>query len=319
MIFLYIFLFLASSLLLAFSGKWLIAALIRVAKFLSWKEFVVAFFIMAFAGSLPNFFVGISAALRKIPELSFGDVVGGNLADLTIVLALATLFARGIPTASKTIQTSSIFTLIIAILPLLLVLDGTLGRGDGIILILFFVLYIAWLFSKDERFRKIYNDTPPRPILKEFKNFLKDLGIVLAGITLILLAAQGIVIAASFFAKTFNVPLALIGILIVGLGNCIPETYFSIISARKGEDWLILGDLMGSVIVCASFVLGIVALICPIKIADFSPFAIARFFLIISAIFFLFFLRTDRKITKKEALFLLGLYLLFVISEITLH
>ena len=63
-------------------------------------------------------------------------------------------------------------------------------------------------------------------------------------------------------------------------------------------------------------VLGIVALICPIEIEDFSPFVIARAFLIIAAMFFLFFIRTDRKVTTKEALFLLGLYIVFLLIEI---
>ena len=73
---------------------------------------------------------------------------------------------------------------------------------------------------------------------------------------------------------------------------------------------------MGSVVIIATLVLGIVALICPIEIEDFSPFAIARLFLIIAAMFFLFFVRTEKKITTKEALFLLGLYVIFFLIEI---
>ena len=318
MVFLYILIFIISGLLLALAGKFLISALVRIAKVLCWKEFVVAFFIMAFAGSLPNFFVGISAALRGIPELAFGDVVGGNLADLTIVLALATLFAKGIPAGSKTIQTSSIFTLVIAILPMLLILDGKLGRIDGVILILFFLMYIFWLFSKDERFKKTY-DMPLRPACNQSKEFLKDVGIIILGIVLILLAAQGIVTSALFFANHFNLSLVLIGILVVGLGNCLPEAYFSIVSAKRGEGWLVLGDLMGTVIVAATLVLGIVALISPIIIADFSPFAIARVFLVLAALFFLTFVRTGQRITRKEAIFLLGLYIAFLITEILVH
>ncbi|MBM3257628.1 MAG: sodium:calcium antiporter [Candidatus Nealsonbacteria bacterium] len=314
-VFLHVLIFIVSGVLLAFAGKFIITALIKIARVLCWKEFVVAFFIMAFAGSLPNFFVGISAALRGIPELAFGDVVGGNLADLTIVLALATLFAKGLPAASKTIQTSSIFTLVVAILPILLILDGKLGRIDGIILILFFAMYIAWLFSKDERFKKTY-DTPPCPVSSQLKEFLKDIGIMVAGIALILLAAQGIVTSALFFADYFNLSLVLIGILVVGLGNCMPETYFSIVSAKKGEGWLVLGDLMGTVIVAATLVLGVVALISPIIITDFSPFAIARIFLVLAAVFFLTFVRTGQKITRKEAIFLLSLYIIFLITEI---
>jgi len=311
----YILIFLGSCGLLFLASSGLVGALMRIARFLGWREFVVAFFVMAFAGSVPNLFVGISSAIHKIPQLSFGDIIGGNLIDLTLAVALAALIAKGLSAESKMVQTSSIFTIFVAILPLLLILDGTLGRIDALILILTFFLYIFWLFSKKERFTKIYEDNQI-PIIKEFKVFIKDLGKVILGISLLLLAAEGIVRSASFFAESLNLSIALIGILIVGLGNALPEIYFAIASARKGQTWMILGNLMGSIIVPATLVLGIVALIHPIEVPDFSPFAIGRFFLIISAIFFLFFVRTGRKMTKKEALFLLGIYITFVLVEI---
>lgn len=316
MIPLYIAIFIISCFTLFWAGRALVNSLANIARFLGWREFVVAFFVMAFAASLPNLFVGINSALRKIPQLSFGDVVGGNVIDLTLAIAIATLFAKGgIITESRTVQRTSIFTIIAAILPLFLILDGSLSRIDGILLILVFIFYAAWLFSKKERFTKIY-DTHKIPIVKEFKVFLRDLGRVILGIILLLAAAEGIVRSAQFFALSFNLPIALIGILIVGAGNAIPETYFAIASARKGETWMILGNLMGAVIIPSTLVLGIVALICPIEILNFSPFAIARLFLIISAIFFCLFIRTGRQITRKEAILLLTIYIIFVLSEI---
>ena len=316
MILLYILIFLASCVLLYFAGNWVIGGLMRIAKFLGWKEFVVAFFVMAFAASLPNLFIGVTSALRQIPQLSFGDVAGNNLVALTLTVALAALFAKkGIPAESKIVQTTSVFTIICAILPLILILDGELSRIDGISLIGLFVFYCCWLFSKRERFIKIYDDHK-MPIVKEFKLFLKDSGRVITGIIFLIIAAQGIVISAQFFVESFNLPIILIGILVIGLGTALPEVYFAIISARKDETWMILGDLMGAVIVPSTFVLGLVVLICPIKIVDFSPFAIARIFLIISALFFLFFVSTGRKITRKEALFLLLIYIAFVATEI---
>jgi len=312
----YVLIFLACCVLLYFSGEWVIGGLMRMARFLGWREFVVAFFVMAFAASLPNLFIGITSALHKIPQLSFGDVAGNNLVALTIAIALAVLISKKeLPAESRTVQTTSIFTIIAALLPLLLILDGKLSRIDGILLIAFFIFYLFWLFSKRERFTKIY-DTHKIPIIKEFKLFLKDLGKLILGIMLLIIAAQGIVASAQFFAKSFDIALVLIGVLITGLGSALPEIYFAVASAKRGETWMILGDLMGAVIVPATLVLGIVALIHPIEISDFSPLAIARFFLIISALFFLFFVRTDRKITKKEALFLLSIYLIFVLVEI---
>lgn len=287
----------------------------RIAKFLGWREFVVGFLVVAFAATLPNLFVGISSALHKTPELSFGDVVGGNVVDLTLAVAIAALIAKGLPANSKMVQTTSLFTIIIAVLPVLLILDGVLGRGDGIILILVFAFYLWWLFSKEERFTKIYDNRDGKNA-KGFKAFIKDIGKILFGIMFLLLAAEGIVRSALFFAQNFNLSISLVGILIVGLGNCLPEIYFAIASAKKNETWMILGDLMGSVVGPTTLVLGIVALICPIVIADFSPFAIARIFLLISAFFFLFFVRTDRKITQREALILLGIYIAFLLAEI---
>jgi cation:H+ antiporter len=310
-----IFIFLGSCVLLFFAGKWMVTSLIRIARYLEWREFVVAFIIVAVATSIPNLFVGITAALHKIPELSLGDIVGGNLFDLTMAVALATLFARGLPAASKMVQTSAIFTIVAAVLPMFLLWDKTLGRGDAVILIFLFFFYIYWLFSKKERFTKIY-DGKRLSIIKEFKIFIKDLGRLILSLLFLLLAAEGIVYSASVFSEVLNLPLGLIGILVVGIGSAIPETYFAIMAARKFETWMILGNIMGSVVIIATLVLGIVALIYPIQISDFSPFAIARVFLIIAAMFFIFFVRTDRKITIKEAFFLLGLYLAFFITEI---
>ena len=313
---LHLFILLASCFLLFLAAKWMISALVRMAKFLEWREFVMAFMIVAIAASLPNFFVGITSAVQGIPELSFGDIVGGNLVDLTVAIALAVFFAKELPAASKMVQTSALFTMIIAILPLLLILDGKLGRGDGIILIFIFFLYLFWLFSKKDRFSKEYEPEKKADAVRKFSVFIKDIGKLVLGIVFLIVAAQGIVTSAQYFSEALGLPLVLVGILLVGLGNALPETYFAIIAARKAQTWMILGDLMGSVICASTLVLGIVALIHPIEIPDFSPFAIARFFLIISAIFFLFFVRTERRITKKEALFLLGLYIAFVAIEI---
>jgi len=316
MLWLYILIFLICCTLLYFSAEWVIGGLTRISRFLGWREFVVAFFVMAIAASLPNLFVGITSALHKIPQLSFGDVAGNNLVALTLAMALAVFFAGGsIPAESRTVQTTSIFTIIAAILPLLLILDGVLGKGDGIVLVLCFLAYIFWLFSKKERFTRVYDEHKP-PITKGFSRLLEDLGKVILGAIFLVLAAQGIVSSAQFFAKNFNVSITLIGVLIIGLGSALPEIYFAIASAKKGETWMILGNLMGAVIVPATLVLGIVALICPIKIVNFSPLVIARFFLIISAFFFFFFVRTDRKITEKEGFFLFLIYISFLITEI---
>ncbi len=279
------------------------------------REFIVAFFTIAFAASLPNLIVGILSALQGVPELSFGDVISGNVIDLTLAVALAILISRAsIDTGSKLVQKSALFTAAIAVLPLFLIFDGKLGRGDGLVLILAFIIYVFWLFSKEDRFSKVYDEE----ISISFSRFLKDMGIILLSLVAILVAAQGIVKTAVVFADLLRLPLILVGILIVSLGNAMPETYFAIVSARREQNWMVLGDLMGSIIGCTTFVLGTVALIHPITIASLPAVIVARFFLIISAIFFLSFIWTGRKVTKREASFLFFLYVFFILIELLL-
>ncbi len=320
MFWVYLFIFFISFFFLHYSCNLLIRSLIKIGKFLKWREFVLAFFIIAIASSLPNLFVGVSSIIHKIPELSFGDIVGGNIIDLTLVVAIVVLIGNGLPAESRLIQSSAIFTAYIAILPLILAFDGKLGRGDGLFLLFSFFLYIIWLFAKKERFTKIYEEEKKEEkipsFLKNFKGFFLDIGKLFLALFFLLIASEGIVRSINFFREIFHLSLPLLGILVVGLGNSLPELYFGIVSAKKKQNWLILGTLMGSVIVAATLVLGIVAFLCPFEVADFSPFVIARFFLIISALFFFFFIRTGKKITSKEAIILLIIYLFFVISEI---
>jgi len=311
-----IILFLLSCVALAWLSSRLLNSLVQIARYLRWKKFIVGFFVMAFAASLPNLFVDVNAAVRNLPELAFGDIIGGNLIDLTLVMAIAIFFSRNaISTNSQIVQQSAVFTAFIALLPLLLALDGRLDRIDGIILIFAFGAYSWWLFSKKERFKKNYRGNNIS-IVKDFKNFLINIAKIIVLLGLLLAVSQIVVSSAQSFSQTLGISLSLVGILIVGLGNCFPELYFSIISARKEESWLMLGDLMGSVIVSATLVLGIIGLLFPFKIKDFSPFLIARIFLIVGSIFALMFIRSGRKITKKEGLFLLLIYIVFLVVEI---
>src|SRR3989344_4006774 len=264
----YILAFLVSIFILTWLSSHLIETLVKLAKYLSLREFIIAFFIMALAGSLPNLFVGIGSVLRGFPELAFGDI-----------------------------------------------LDGKLGRIDGIMLILAFFIYSFWLFSRGDRFKKIYAGKRQQPI-EGFSNFFKNLIKIIVILIVILVASQIIINSAQYFSNKLGLSISLVGLLIIGLGNCFPEAYFSIVSARRGESSMILGDLMGSVISCATLVLGIIAVVLPFQINDFSPFLIARIFFIIALAVFLIAIRTDRKITKKEAIVLLFVYIAFLLVEV---
>lgn len=312
-----IILFIVSCFVLSWLSGHLVKTLVEIAKYLGWREFIVAFFVMAMAASLPNLMVDLGAALRGMPEVALGDILGGNLVDLTLVGAIAVMFApKEIKTDSRMVKGSAWFTSLIALLPLLLISDGVLNRVDGVIMLIAFGIYSVWLFSSEDRFKKVYsgNSVKKKPIASTF-SFIYNIIKIIILLGLLLLSSQWIVGSAQYFSSALKISLSLVGVLIIGLGNCFPEAYFSIISSRKGEGWMVLGDLMGAVIVCATLVLGIVALVAPFEMPNLTPFLTARIFLVIASVFFLIVIRNGKSLTKKEGLILLSIYILFLITE----
>ncbi len=315
----YIFIFLLSCFLLVFSAKWLIDSLTGIAKYLGWKEFVVAFFTVSLGAVAPEFFIGILSAVNKVPELAFGNILGQNILLFSFTVGVCALILKhGIEVESKTVRGGSTFAVMAALLPLILILDGDLSRSDGLILLLFFFLFIYWLFSKKERFTKIYEGMEEKTKKGNLLFFFKNLLILLTGLFVVVLSAQGIVESSKYFSEVAGISIPLIGLLIVAVGVGIPETYFAVMLAKKGQSWMILGGLMGAVAMSSTLVLGTVALISPISIdiADRPSFFVARLFLIICAILFLFFVRSGRRISTREGIILLFIYASFVISQI---
>jgi len=305
------------------SSEWLIGGLMRLSKAIGIKEFIVGFFVMSIASSLPNLFLGLTAASRGIPELSLGDVFGNNFVAMTLAVFFAIWFAKNkeISAGGKTVQSTAIFTMISAILPIILIFDGNLSRPDGIILIGLFFAYVIWLLNKKEMFSKMYTHEKPlthhgQLVTPKIRHALKDFFIICAGVSVIVAASIGIVFSASFIANSLGVPIIIVGLLITGLGNALPEIYFAVASAKRNETQLIIGNLMGSVIFPATLVLGIVALIHPIESTHTEFAATSRVFLLMAAILFFIFARTNKKINLAEGIILLALYAMFVLTVI---
>jgi cation:H+ antiporter len=304
------------SLILVFASKKIIDSLLKIGVFLKWKEFVVTFLIVSLSVSLPNFLVGITSAIKKVPELSFGDVIGGNIVAMTLMLALATLLSRGgLSLPSKTVQGSVIFAVFIGILPVILSGDGKLSRAEGIFLIFTFLFYVFWLFSEKERFLKDYQIQKNE---LNFHTFFNNLLLLFFLLLISIFSANGIVKSVLFFGEKFQIPNILTGILLLSLGNNLPELFFLIEAARKNQDWVIMGDLVGGIIVTSTLVLGTVSLISPISISNSSFAFVVGIFLIFCALLFWRVVRSGKKVTKNEALVLLFTYLIFITIELFL-
>lgn len=315
MLWAYLLVFIVSCALLIKSGTWMIRSLIRIARYLRMTEFLVAFILMAFATSVPELFVGIMAALHGQPELSFGNVIGSNIINLTLAVAIGVMVAKGLKCEGAVIQRSSIYTLVIVLLPILLMLDGSISRVDGIILLLALAIYLQRLFYQKERFTKIFSDAFNME-WSQFKLFLKDFGMFFLGLILLLLSAEGIVWSALHLATTFNVPLLVIGAIMVALGTNLPEITFGIKAISMGHKDMVLGNLLGSVVINSTLVIAVTVLIFPLKVDSLSPYIIGIAFIIGATLFFTIFSRTGKEISRKEALFLLLIYIAFVVFQL---
>jgi len=317
-----ILIFLSSCFVLVFCAKVLIDSLTGIAKYLGWKEFVVAFFTVSLGSVAPEFFIGIVSAINNVPELAFGNILGQNILLLSFTVGLCAIVLKdGIEVESKIVRGGATFTVISALLPLFLIYDGVLSRADGIVLLMSFGIFFYWLFSKKKRFSKIYDD-----VNKEEKNWgplflIKKVSLLLLVFLLVILSAQGIIESSSYFSSSLGVSIPVIGIIIVAIGVGLPETYFSFVLAKKGQSWMILGGLMGAITMSSTLALGTISLIRPIVIdmATIPSFYIARIFLILCALFFLFFIRTNRRISTLEGIVLIFAYISFIILGILIR
>ncbi|MFH1820350.1 MAG: sodium:calcium antiporter [Candidatus Nealsonbacteria bacterium] len=312
MIWLNLLIFVLASFVLVRSGTWVIRSLSHIARFLRLSEFFVAFILMAFVSSLPELFVGISSAVHGLPQISFGNIIGANVINLTLAVGLSVLILGGIKIDRELIRRESFYTAVVAILPLFLILDGQLSRVDGVILLSLFFIYLSWLLYHKERFSRVYENHEKIA----FKHFLKNIFLFLGSVALLIVSGEFIISSAISLAEEFNLSPVIIGVLIIGAGTALPETYFSIRAALNHKEEIVLGNLMGSVIITSLFVLGLVALLSPIEIDNFPSYLIARVFLLLSAVIFFISVRSGGRISRKEALFLIFIYIAFIMTEI---
>ncbi len=312
--FLYILIFIISCFVLAGSGSWIVKSLAKIARFFGWREFIVASFIMTFAASLPELFVGISSALHGEPILALGNVMGTNIVVLTLIIGIGGLMAGGLTFEGKTLQRASLRTALIGSLPLFLMLDGEISRWNGVILYGAGIFYFYQLIRQEKKFSRVFPGLPNNN-KTELKSLVKTAAVLLAGIFLLLASAEGLVWSASSIAVSFNLSLPVIGLLVIALGTSVPEIVFGVKSISMGYKEMILGNVMGGVVLNSTIVLGTVALISPFEVGNLSPYLISISFTVAIAFLFAVFAKTDEKITRRESLVLLFIYLLFLTIE----
>src|SRR3989344_6504107 len=304
--------FALSFLVLAFSGRILVRSLSNIAHFLRISDYAASFILMGFATSIPEFFVALSSGINGTPVLSFGNIIGANILNVTLLLGIIALISGGIANRDQSIKTDAWIIFVIAAMPLFLIFDGNLDRPDGLILILLYFWYLERLVARQKilgRALSYFNGN-----FRGARWIFKEAGFFILGIILLLAASGFIVKESQELAKTLDLNLGIFGILIVALGTTVPELTFGLRSVLHKHEQMTLGNAIGSIAVNSTLILGLLALISPFSIEFSLNLKLSIAVLIISLWLFNIFLTNDRpKITRKEGLVLLIVYFVFVI------
>lgn len=316
MVILYLLLFIIASYALVKSGAVLVRVLTILSKYFRLTEYVFAFILMTFATTMPELFVGVTASISGLPTISLGNIIGSNLVNLTFILGAVAIVAKGLKIESQIAKRDAWIIFFIALLPLLLLFDKQISRGEGVLLMIVFVWYIYHILRQKDAFTRRM-DTMKHDI-KAFKKLLKNVLYFLIAIAVLLLAAWGVVETAKLIAGELYVSLALVGIILVAIGTSLPELVFGVRAVIARHEGLSLGNLVGSVVVNSTFILGLVAVIKPIQIESFNVIFTGGAFMIIAILLANFFIATKDKISWKEGVFLIAFYVLFLVAEFLL-
>lgn len=291
--------------ILMWSAGMLVVNLQKIARYLRLSNYVISFILMGFITSIPELFLGISSALNKTPVYSLGNILGANIANIGLVLGIGTILIKSFKIRKKVAKEDAIYMFIVAILPLVLISDGVLSRPDGLVLIGFFAFYATRLLHQRETGDVERRDTTRKEVIINIISFVLS-------VYLLFLSSQIIIGSGVEISKEFNVPLILIGIF-SAIGTTLPELSFTIKSIHKHRGSMTIGNIIGSVVVNSSLILGIVAMIYPIVLVNTTLVILSAVFLIISLVLFLIFSKTGEELNLKEGFTLLFLYILFII------
>lgn len=267
-------------------------------------EFIVGFAFIAIATSVPELAVGILSALDGIPALSFGDIIGSNVVNISLVLGTVAVVGRGVKVESQIVRREFYLVSLLAMLPILLFLDGHLSRVDGTMLLLAFGAYLYTLIKERKRFRRVVNKVTRSKMSRGMLSFV-------IGMIILLLSAKSVVRSAEFLLVDLGLPAILIGLVFVSIGTSLPELAFQTHSVREGFSSLALGDLMGSIVTNATLILGIVSLLHPVE-AHFLSFGAGSLWLLAVLALFILFGKTKHKISRLEGALLFIFYLGFL-------
>ena len=306
MVFLDIVGFIIASLIMIKASQYALQAISGIEKNLKVSSFIISFFLVGLVSAFPEGFVAIVSALEGVPRLGFGALMGSVIADLTIILGIVGI-AAGRSKLEKGFS-HEIWLLVLLVLPIILAFDGVITRPDGFILIAGCFMFFFILIQKHNVMKKIFG--------RDKRKFTRNIGLFVAASAVLFISAKFVVDFAEGLAEGFGLSQLVVGLVFISLSTSLPEFVFAITAARKKLADIAIGELMGVVIIDATLLIGIMALITPIEIEGVSLAKIGVFVVTALALA-AYFLRKERVFSMKDGIIMVFLYIIFIITELT--
>jgi cation:H+ antiporter len=276
---------------------------------------VIGLTLVAFGTSLPELGVSFIAAIRGSSEIAMGNVIGSNIANLTLILGFSAIM---MPVAVKKSIYRQEFPFLVVITILISVLafffqgtDHQIVWWESIILLLFFAFYMYLMFKSQKE-----ADVSDEIHVIDMKKAVLLLIFGLLGVSVggFLVTSGAEYISVELLEKVFLVErtraITLVGLSIVALGTSLPELVTSVMAAKKGENEIALGNVIGSNVFNTLLIVGLTGVVVPLKINnDVLIDTVILIFITAITIFFAF---TKQKISKIEGYFLVIMYFSYI-------
>ncbi|MCX7654212.1 MAG: calcium/sodium antiporter [Fervidobacterium sp.] len=276
-----------------------------IAKKLKVSDLVIGLTIVSFGTSSPELAVNIVSSIKGNSDISLGNIIGSNIFNILVVTGLSAV-VKSITVQYSTLRKEIPLSLIAAISVLALgnKQPSIITRGDGVVLLLFFAIFMSYIFEMAKKDREMFEELE-KTKEKQISLFTATL-YVIGGLAGLVLGGRWIVNGAVDIAKLFGVSDKLIGLTIVAAGTSIPELATSLAAVAKGNNEIALGNVIGSNIFNIFFILGISATINPISYPTVLNIDVTLLIVITSV---LVLLSKDLKLSRVEGTLLFLTYI----------
>jgi len=231
----------------------------RMAAAVGVPALVIGLTVVAFGTSAPEAAVGLQSVLQGSSDIGLGNVIGSNIANVLLILGLASLISP-LPVAARVVRVDVPVMIGFSVLLWTLCLDGELGRGNGVLLLLLAVIYNVWLVRSARR------DAARDGHERVGGTKLRSILLVGLGFVAIVVGAGWLVDGSVQLAKAFGLSELVIGLTVVAIGTSMPEIATSTVAGLRGEQDIAVGNAVGSNVFNILLVVGLTATLSPIPI-----------------------------------------------------